>query len=528
MNSINNNNKKVVKNKQYTTEQLLSIIMAVVSVMISFFLIPYHEIWRDEAQAWLIARDTPLLDLFKVLKHEGHPVLWYLILMPFAKSGMPVVVMNYISWGFTAAAAVLLVLKSPLRSEMKLLILFSPMLLYWLPVISRSYAPVNFLMMVLAYLYHKRKERPVLYGCIIFLLINFHVITAGIVGAALINCIFDIISDTRKKEKVSGARYKGLAIGIIGCLLMVIQLAGSPGTGNWDISIIFDRELIKDRIIETSKYLFSANVQSQQILLGVILVLVTLVIAVILIASKEWLALMHYIFGSGFVWYILLFVLAAGNKSYMLFSIMIYTLCILQEKGEYKEKLIRFIDIVFGTLLILSGISGYINAIAYDIREDFSNGKHTAELLNEICDNDDVVIFLDNAYESSVTVYLDKNVRVWDITEGDCRSFPLWSTERSANNAVLDYIYMGGLQTDSEKGKQFYSGTGMTDFIQNYADQAFDKGTIVYLVLNQDKYSFFDIEKESDKYDFVEGFYADCRYTQENYQIYRFVSNGIE
>ena len=38
-----------------------------------------HEMWRDEIQAWLIARDckTPI-ELIKVLKnYEGHPGLWH-------------------------------------------------------------------------------------------------------------------------------------------------------------------------------------------------------------------------------------------------------------------------------------------------------------------------------------------------------------------------------------------------------------------------------------------------------------------
>ena len=45
-----------------------------------------HEPWADEAQAWLLARDSGLFELlFKRLRYEGHPGLWYLILTPFSK-----------------------------------------------------------------------------------------------------------------------------------------------------------------------------------------------------------------------------------------------------------------------------------------------------------------------------------------------------------------------------------------------------------------------------------------------------------
>ena len=40
-----------------------------------------HEMFGDEAQAWLIARDSRnLLELAQHLRYEGHPALWYVLL----------------------------------------------------------------------------------------------------------------------------------------------------------------------------------------------------------------------------------------------------------------------------------------------------------------------------------------------------------------------------------------------------------------------------------------------------------------
>ena len=40
-----------------------------------------HEMWRDELQAWMIARDSSsLIDLYNNLRYEGHPSLWYIFL----------------------------------------------------------------------------------------------------------------------------------------------------------------------------------------------------------------------------------------------------------------------------------------------------------------------------------------------------------------------------------------------------------------------------------------------------------------
>jgi hypothetical protein len=42
-----------------------------------------HAMWRDEVQAWLITRASHSLgDLLKILEHEAHPLLWYLVIWP--------------------------------------------------------------------------------------------------------------------------------------------------------------------------------------------------------------------------------------------------------------------------------------------------------------------------------------------------------------------------------------------------------------------------------------------------------------
>ena len=59
--------------------------MAVVAVVMYF-----HEPWFDEAQSWLIARDSSFADLLTLRPHyEGHPPLWTLLLSIPAKTGVP-------------------------------------------------------------------------------------------------------------------------------------------------------------------------------------------------------------------------------------------------------------------------------------------------------------------------------------------------------------------------------------------------------------------------------------------------------
>ena len=56
-----------------------------------------HELWRDEANVWLMARELSPLQLFREIKYQGHPCLWYLLVMPFAKMGFPFRIIGILS-----------------------------------------------------------------------------------------------------------------------------------------------------------------------------------------------------------------------------------------------------------------------------------------------------------------------------------------------------------------------------------------------------------------------------------------------
>lgn len=54
--------------------------------LVGLFAAFHHEMWRDEIQAWLLARDsTGVFDLLRHMKYEGHPALWHLLLIPITR-----------------------------------------------------------------------------------------------------------------------------------------------------------------------------------------------------------------------------------------------------------------------------------------------------------------------------------------------------------------------------------------------------------------------------------------------------------
>lgn len=81
-----------------------------------FFLIfvgIHHEPYQDEVQAWNMARDLSVMDIFKQMYFEGHPCLWHLILKPLTMLNLSIYSMTWVSVIVMLITAYLILFKSP-------------------------------------------------------------------------------------------------------------------------------------------------------------------------------------------------------------------------------------------------------------------------------------------------------------------------------------------------------------------------------------------------------------------------------
>jgi hypothetical protein len=130
-----------------------------------------HEPWFDEAQAWLIARDSNPINLFERVRYEGQPGLWHLLLMVPAKT-LPYWTLNWISAALGAAGAYVFLRRSPFPTAVKVLVPFTYFLLYQYGAVARNYALLPLSLFCLAVLYRRRRERPAAFAALLFLLAN--------------------------------------------------------------------------------------------------------------------------------------------------------------------------------------------------------------------------------------------------------------------------------------------------------------------------------------------------------------------
>ncbi len=188
---------------------------------ISFF----HEPWFDEAQAWAIARSGSLKEiLFEIPHYEGHPPLWDLILLPFAKLGAPYELsLAIVNIFFMTLAVAVLLFKSPFPKLIRCLLPFNFFLFYQYGVISRPYCIFVLAIFLAAVCYKNRNEHPLKYLLCLALMCAVHSYGIMIAGGLCIVWLIEIFIEYKKSGKLAGI-LKDRRCWLMFCLLVFALL----------------------------------------------------------------------------------------------------------------------------------------------------------------------------------------------------------------------------------------------------------------------------------------------------------------
>ncbi len=161
-----------------------------------------HEMWRDEIQAWLLARDSAsFFELFAHLKYEGHPGLWHLCLMPLSRITASPVIMQVFHLLIAGVTVYLFVRYAPFNWLQKFLFCFGYFVLYEYAVIARNYALGLLLLILFCVLFRERYKRPLWIGGILFLLAHtsVHALIVTIAISFALFCEYFLMKIARLK-----------------------------------------------------------------------------------------------------------------------------------------------------------------------------------------------------------------------------------------------------------------------------------------------------------------------------------------
>lgn len=131
--------------------------MAVVAVVMYF-----HEPWFDEAQSWLIARDSSFVDLLTLRPHyEGHPPLWTLLLSIPAKTGVPYEIgLKGVQFLCAALLGGWLIFRAPFNRLTIALLPFTYFICFQYGVTARPYALLCVSLLMVAHYWEYANSKP--------------------------------------------------------------------------------------------------------------------------------------------------------------------------------------------------------------------------------------------------------------------------------------------------------------------------------------------------------------------------------
>jgi len=189
----------------------------------------YHEPWRDEAQAYVLVRDTTLTELVLHMKYESQFLLWYLLTWVLVRLfGVTIFGLNLLHWAISCCTAFLVLRRAPFRLLTRATLIFGVMFAFEFTVVTRHYAIGVFLLTILMLNWRSRFKRPVLYACGIALCASTNLPVWTCLGGLCTAIGYEVISRKLWSRPVVTA----MLVAFFGFLLALAEIFNGHGFGS--------------------------------------------------------------------------------------------------------------------------------------------------------------------------------------------------------------------------------------------------------------------------------------------------------
>lgn len=208
--------------------------------------LPYHEMWRDEWQTWLTARDSAGLgDLITNTRYDGHPMFWMLLVWLLSKVTTAPWAMQVLHALIAAAGSFVLLRYAPFPRWVRALAVLGYFPFFEYAVISRNYALGLLFAGVACALLVSQRARPRLLGSVLFLLAWTSALATLLAIALLAVVATELVKQdrlpalARRREALTA-----FAVGSIGIACAIVDGLPSADSGfatawrwQWDASL---------------------------------------------------------------------------------------------------------------------------------------------------------------------------------------------------------------------------------------------------------------------------------------------------
>jgi hypothetical protein len=421
-----------VKREKSSLEYLAFFIFSIALLIMKLC---FHELWKDEWQAWLIATDIPSLkDLFTFLPYEGHPSLWFLLLrsvnilretaLPFLSEASALQGIHLV---LSVAAFYFLFIKFKAPFFLKILVGSGYFFFFEYSVINRSY--VLMVLLILMLVVHTRDIRKNTWLlCLTIFLLTQTEVYGVFMGLGYCTYLFS----RYRTEKTFSLKSLLSILTAFTAGIILFSFTLYPGEGPVpetaagkhgfpDISIWV--EAFRSLFFKT--FIIGAPESGREPVLSV-LISILLFLFVVYLFKRDKPVLWAYL---SFLLACLSFyaaIYAGGPRQWGLHLVYIVALSGLLPENWLSSADLKFRPVVFAVaLLILSAqVIHNVRIVVKEILYPFSNSREAAEYIKRSVSPESDIIGINKAYCTPVIGYAGR--KFYSLPEKKEFSFFLW------------------------------------------------------------------------------------------------------
>jgi len=409
----------------------------------------FHEMWRDEFQAWLVASSSKdLPELFSNIKYEGHPIGWFFILFLVSKVTALPTVIQIVHLSVAVFSVYLVFRFSPFSFAEKILIASGYFFFYEYCIVSRNYAISIPLIIFICILLQRNQMKGWLIGILLFLLCQTNLYGGLIAGIISFYLLLKGYENKTNKKLLSQI---AVAVLLCGAGLVLLYVQVKPASlMNYNDYYSWKGGFDLERIIDTGAEFFdvyfpvpSLEVKSsfgKNLFAGfpvfqfVIFIFVFVMIAWNLRKDKS--LFLMYVCGTLGLLLVLYFNLHTSLRHQgFLFILFIITFWLAQRtSGNAKAGSVSPGKKIFMTIIIVQCASGII-AIAKDVLYPFSNIEAAGRYAVKQDYGQVAVGGMADYIVSPISAYTRKPIYMPET--GKEQMFIVWNDERKESDSTL-------------------------------------------------------------------------------------------
>lgn len=480
--------KKIGEKKKF----IIATVLFAAYLIFNGILLAGHELWRDEANVWLIARDMTPFQLLREIKYQGHPCLWYFMVMPFAKTGFPFETISVLSFLVMSLTAGVFVYRAPFHMITKAVCLFSPAFSYYYSVIARNYCLIALLLILLAYCYPKRNEKSILYGLLLGLLVQADTIAlaaAGLISCMwLWECVHKSIKENDTKPLFAGAKGLWIPLASLGLwILQFSQVSDSPEYRMRDLGL---GEMVSEMKSFSYHILTRMTGRGETFCLFLILLFLIAGVLLSLKIKNVWpVVVMAGAFLFEVVFSILVYQLHIWHYIALCFT-LIWCFWLGYRSGDLQTEMqsqastgklkvyVAVIGRAFAELLLVAlSITMFIrwnspeegSSLLNALNGLYSDGVHVAEFIESNMATDEIIVMTDVVEASTVQAYLGRDYKFYFAGNRETKTYANYTEDERTG---VTYKELLSWVKNAFPGKEnFYLLVSPTNYVEEITDE---------------------------------------------------------